>query len=57
MNVYSGSGGNIGQLSDANGILAEIRKACDAEPSIVLIFAVTKAYKKIAGPNIKIWPY
>lgn len=44
MNAYSEPGGAVGQSTDQAGIVGEVRKDCQGQPSLKLMYATYKAY-------------
>jgi hypothetical protein len=42
----TGSVATVGRTTDGNGITGEVRLVCQSEPSLSLINAVSKVYKR-----------
>ena len=43
-NMQNGARGQVGSSTDSEGIIGEIRRACQAEPSLLLITAAARVY-------------
>ena len=43
-NMQNGSNGRVGATTDSEGIIGEIRRVCQAEPSLLLINAAGRVY-------------
>ena len=43
-NMQNGSNGRVGSSTDSDGIIGEIKRVCQAEPSLLLINAAGRIY-------------
>jgi|ERR1700730_8191266 hypothetical protein len=48
LNAASQTNRMVGQNTDSDGIIGEIQKVCEAEPSMALITATDRVYRKLS---------
>ncbi len=46
INSYGTPGGSVGHSTDHLGITAEVAKVCEAEPSLLLLYASVRVYRQ-----------
>jgi hypothetical protein len=47
-NAHNAKNHDVGKDTDGDGILGEVRRACNAEPSLTLMFAAANTYLKLS---------
>lgn len=48
INGYGSPGGIVGHTTDSLGIISEVKKVCNNEPSLALIYATARTYQWFA---------